>query len=66
MVEAERRARDFGCKYSVLHVDERNAIGQQLYKKLGYRTVSKQGWWEGLVEGRREGERLVLLVKKVI
>ena len=65
MVEAEGRAREFGCKWAVLHVDERNAVGKQLYRKLGYRLVAKQGWWEGLVEGRREGERLVMLVKKV-
>ena len=65
MVEAEGRAREFGCKWAVLHVDERNAVGRKLYGKLGYRLVAKQGWWEGIVEGRREGERLVLMVKKV-
>jgi ribosomal protein S18 acetylase RimI-like enzyme len=65
MVEAEARARDFDCDWAVLHVDERNTVGQQLYKKLGYRTVARQNWLEAVVEGRNEGERLLLLVKKL-
>jgi len=63
MLEAEARAKGFGCRWAVLHVDERNVAGRRLYGKLGYRTVARQGWWEALVEGRGDGERLVLLVK---
>lgn len=66
MVEAEARARDFGCKWAVLHVDERNVAGRRLYGKLGYRAVSRQSWWEALVEGRGEGERLILMVKMLM
>ena len=63
MLGAEARARDFGCKWAVLHVDERNVAGRRLYGKLGYRAVARQTWWEALVEGRGEGERLILMVK---
>lgn len=66
MLEAEARAREFGCRWAVLHVDERNVAGRRLYGKLGYRTVSRQGWWEAVMEGRGEGERLVLMVKLLV
>ena len=66
MMEAEARAREFGCRWVVLHVDERNVAGRRLYAKLGYRTVARQGWLEALVEGRGEGERLVLMVKLLV
>ena len=66
MLEAEARAREFGCRWAVLHVDERNVAGRRLYGKLGYRTVATQSRWQGWMEGRGDGERLVLMVKLVV
>lgn len=61
LLQAEAKAREWGCRSMALHVDRDNAAAWELYQGEGYRAVSTQTQWERMMEGRRTP--LVLMLK---
>lgn len=57
---AEARALEWGCSWIALHVDPANTAAYALYKRLGYRSVSRQTPWQAFLEGRKQPLELMV------
>lgn len=57
---AEARALEWGCSWIALHVDPANTAAYSLYKRLGYRSVSRQTAWQAFFEGRKQPLELMV------